>query len=326
MGAHPTGDRKRGTGFTLVELLVVIAVVALLVVILLPALTSVREAARRTQCASNQRQVALGVLAYTSANGDTLPSMFDPLFRRILQHRNERLDRSTSNAPCWRYSVLPFVEEQAFFDQFAEVENYRRTTPDVDAKETAVVPIYTCPSVPNSPRISYIRLEWLTGTGPNSYGTAENAAPYTFLDDGEGTVSRGAWYPPDRRSRKEHGFVYHVDVFEGGSLQKIQDGLSKTVLIIETAEADFSAHPWMRVHTIITTTQLPAPISNSPFKPHKYSPFSYHTNGAHISMCDGSLRFLDSETDSSTIFQLYSRDRNEGSIPLSELAPLRLSQ
>ena len=60
-------------GFTLVELLVVIGVVALLIAVLLPALTSVREAARRTQCANNHRQVALGTLAYTSAHDDELP-------------------------------------------------------------------------------------------------------------------------------------------------------------------------------------------------------------------------------------------------------------
>ena len=67
--------------FTLVELLVIVSVVALLVVILLPALTSVREAARRTECANNHRQVAIGTLAYASARGDTLPSIFDPLWK-----------------------------------------------------------------------------------------------------------------------------------------------------------------------------------------------------------------------------------------------------
>ena len=275
-------------GFTLVELLVVIAIVALLVVILLPALTSVREAARRTQCANNHRQVALGVLAYTSAHRDRLPGMFDPLWKRILQHRPERADRRTPYAPCWRYSILPFVEEQGVHDQFAQVEKYRLDLSELKApKRPSIIPIFVCPSVPNSPRISDVRLEWLEGTGPDSYSIAENAAVYAF--EHEGIEFRGAWYPPDRRSR----IGYQVNVFEGADLQWIRDGLSKTVLVIETAEYDFRAHPWMKVFLVDYDTQLPEPVTVSDIKRLSiYNLYSYHTNGAHVSMCDGSLSFL----------------------------------
>jgi len=90
----PPPDRPRG--FSLVELLVVIAIVATLVGLLLPAVQSVRAAARRTQCASNMRQLALGVILYAEAHRGRFPS------RTHTDDASRDLD--------WITQLAPFVE------------------------------------------------------------------------------------------------------------------------------------------------------------------------------------------------------------------------
>ena len=112
--------RKRG--FTLVELLVVIAIIGILIAMLLPAVQSVREAARRTQCANNLRQNVLAMLNYESAFGQFPPGKNDVNdgrnTKRTLQPIVARPGApNDARQYAWGVFVLPFIEQQNLFNQ-----------------------------------------------------------------------------------------------------------------------------------------------------------------------------------------------------------------
>src|SRR3954467_6091271 len=94
---------RRWLAFTLVELLVVIAIIGILVALLLPAIQSAREAARRTKCTNNLKNIALACLNYESTK-KTLPPA-----------SNTALKESQSGL-SWAVLILPFIEESTVGD------------------------------------------------------------------------------------------------------------------------------------------------------------------------------------------------------------------
>ena len=119
---------KEYRGFTLVELLVVIAIIGILVALLLPALASVREAARLTQCKSNLKQIGLASLQYTVAK----------------KHYPTGRDNTNQHSVSWAFRLLPYMGEDSTFDTFDK--DFR-----VDDEENAIamrtpVTTFICPT------------------------------------------------------------------------------------------------------------------------------------------------------------------------------------
>src|SRR3954454_12704095 len=114
MFVHNRYSRK---AFTLVELLVVIAIIGILVALLLPAIQSAREAARRSQCANKMRQLSLAVLNYESSRKELPPAgiarvMKDPKFGVDI------FNPLSGTRFSWIIEVLPYMEEQSLSDKF----------------------------------------------------------------------------------------------------------------------------------------------------------------------------------------------------------------
>jgi prepilin-type N-terminal cleavage/methylation domain-containing protein len=131
------GPRSRVRGFTLVELLVVIAIIGVLVALLLPAIQAAREAARRTQCIDNLKNVATACLNYESGQKTLPPGSTNT---HIVQ----------GSGLGWPVLILPYIEQSGVSQE--AVAKFK-AAPDaygaaLDALNTLLLPMYLCPSDP----------------------------------------------------------------------------------------------------------------------------------------------------------------------------------
>lgn len=201
-----TGIRSRG--FTLVELLVVIAIIALLISILLPAVQSGREAARRTQCKNNLKNIGLGIQNYESATGILPPAVqFDT---------DDESESSDNFKPNWTMLTLPFLEEQGLFDAF-DLEAYVSDPRNERARGT-MLPVMLCPSDTGSE----VPFAGTTETEGGNWARGNYAANgvNVRIDD-----SNFAW--DNKTKRGVMGLNRAV------KLQQVTDGTSKTMLVAE---------------------------------------------------------------------------------------------
>ncbi len=124
---------RRQNGFTLIELLVVIAIIAVLVSILLPAVQQAREAARRSSCKNNLKQIGLALHNYESTYTRLPPGMAI----------NPRVNNNESWSVHGR--ILPFMEQGNFYDQI-DLQQAWGSTKNKDVVANAKLPCYFCPS------------------------------------------------------------------------------------------------------------------------------------------------------------------------------------
>lgn len=174
-------------GFTLVELLVVIAIIGILVALLLPAVQSAREAARRMQCTNHVKQLALGMHTYHSANNAfPMGSLQGPGDQARAPFSNKQWFDDFS----WLAPIGPYVEQQNWFDLFDFKVSVSH--PKNEAGRRQKVPIFGCPSdgmVENewySGQWCRMRTNYVVNWGNTGYSQKDHSslvfggAPFTF--------------------------------------------------------------------------------------------------------------------------------------------------
>jgi prepilin-type N-terminal cleavage/methylation domain-containing protein len=148
MSASASGARRRARGFTLVELLVVIAIIGILVAMLLPAVQSARETARRTQCGNHVRQTGLAIQRIHEANG-ALPPLVAPCSWDGICGRGD--STILHAAPAYNGAdgftvftwLLPVLDQQVLYDA-----SLLKTQTVVQGKQVYQwsIPVYKCPT------------------------------------------------------------------------------------------------------------------------------------------------------------------------------------
>ncbi len=286
-------------GFTLLELLVVVAIIAAIAGLLIPAVMKVREAANRTRCQSNLRQLALGCHGFHDTFG-TLP------YSQYGTQRGFAYGAGPdSYAWSWLALLLPQVEEKNVYDQWG-IPAQKLFARDVASLR---ITLFLCPSddaFTAGPRTDAGNLEGYA-VGLANYKGVSGA---NWGDDFDEFQQERGRIPTDWRHRGTNGSFDGMNQGDGAlfrrnlsrpvRLASITDGLSNTLLIGEDVPSRNQWVSWPYANNAYGTCAIPPNVRRpnggeygSWDWANTWSFRSRHLNGLNFAFADGTVRFVD---------------------------------
>lgn len=286
--------RRRKFGFTLIELLVVIAIIAILIALLLPAVQQAREAARRTTCKDNVKNIALALHNYHETHGSF------PMGARV------------GWGQTWHAYILPEVEQTNLWKTIPWTDSGWWDGGDANSIAlrnaiSTVLPIFQCPSQPGPEIASNVNFnhprgistyngnggsDFTNGTHPgqlNRNGILFGDSSVKIRDITDGTTNTiiigevqfavtSGWGGPGLNCCMDHFYIYSGNI-DSGSGSDYSEAFSSTNLNINTLD--------------------------------QMAFGSYHTGGCHIGLADGSSRFVSENINLGTWRALGTRAGGE---------------
>jgi prepilin-type processing-associated H-X9-DG protein len=316
-------------GITINEVLIVLGIIGILLAVSIPAVLSVRESARRTQCLNNQRQLLHACQAFEAAHG-SLPSLYNgtslayPLKEWDLFHMHS-----------WRVELLAYLEQQPLRDAI----NWKALATELVNKSVleTVVPVYICPA--GADPLSNMgwgaaHVEWPNLSVPFSgikyFATRSDydaMAGIQLLPDPQSNrlstkfIRWGVWGWPDFGNGQFAGT--QLLRYRAGKFRDVTDGLSNTIAVVERGgkpidllrgkpnvtpfnpDADYPGQSgWSASNTFAWALNQDKVVIN---QSNSTGIYSLHPGGANVALADGSVRFMPESTEFIELVRLFSR-------------------
>lgn len=316
------------SGFTLIELLVVIAIIAVLIALLLPAVQQAREAARRTQCKNNMKQLGLALHNYHDTHNRLPPGGIHN------RDGHGASPTSTSWGPSWMPMILSYIDQGPLYNQFdfsvPRAANYGTVV-------STQIPAFRCPTDSNekanwSNTSSFARTNYagnggagatfITGDfdnfkrerGPFNWSRAYGAR-FADLEDGtSNTILLGEIIAGERSSDVRGAWAYPTGPFINGATRASSTSINPRIRLVPNGNAldDNRRDRPANCNADVDDRQLRCVAGGSDVV---QTARSKHTGGVHVCLADGGIRFISENIDVNTWMNLLSM---ADGTPLSE--------